>query len=63
LRREFPAEVSAIQSDIVMQPPPASRPVYVLDAGSGILTTFAGEYVHTHENGERLPSLRISWTN
>jgi len=41
-----------IQPDIVMQPPPASRLIYVLD-GSGILTTFAGEYVQTHEIGER----------
>ncbi len=41
-----------IQPDIVTQPPPASRLIYVLD-GSGILTTFAGEYVQTHEIGER----------
>jgi carboxyl-terminal processing protease len=52
-----------IQPDIVMQPPPPSRLVYVLD-GSGILTTFAGEYVQAHEIGADFtvtPQLLDQW--
>jgi len=37
-----------IQPDAEVHPPPLSRLVYVLE-GSGALTSFAGEYVQTHE--------------
>ncbi len=40
-----------IQPDTVVHAPPASRLVYVLE-GSGALTTFASEYVQTHEIGQ-----------
>ena len=40
-----------IQPDTVVHPPPASRLVYVLE-GSGVLTTFASEYVQTHDIGQ-----------
>ncbi len=40
-----------IQPDVVIAPPLPSRLEYVLE-GSGILTTFAGEYIQTHEIDE-----------
>ena len=41
-----------IQPDVVVEPQPPSRLMYVLE-GSGILTTFAGEYIQVHEIDER----------
>jgi carboxyl-terminal processing protease len=40
-----------IQPDELVEPPPVSRLVFVLDA-SGALTTFASEYVQAHEISE-----------
>jgi len=37
-----------IQPDAIVYPSPASRLIYVLE-GTGALTTFAGEYVRTHD--------------